>query len=112
MPSLGENEEQVGHEPKGGLSSLVRIAFHSEFYDLLCQTYGSRMLSWPRLSLSFPWRQYDLHLKRVYEVGRVSEDASALCIDKTRGLSFLSIAAFRDFAETAEDLHGCGHFLS
>ena len=112
VPSLGENEEQVGHDPKGGLSSLVRIAFHSEFYDLLCQTYGSRMLSWPRLSLSFPWRQYDLHLKRVYEVGRVSEDASALCIYKTRGLSFLSIAAFRYFAETAEDLHGCGHFLS
>ena len=102
VPSLGENEEQVGHKPKGGLSLLVRVAFHSEFYDLLCQTYGSRMLSRPLLSLSFPWRQYDLHLKSVYEVGRVSEDESSLCIYKTRGLSFLSIVAFRYFAERAE----------
>ena len=93
------------------MPSVAHIAFHSEVCDLLCQTYGSRMLSRPLLSLSFPWRQYDLHLKSVYEVGRASEDASSLCVYKAGGLSFLSILPLDALLKGLETFMAVGIFF-
>lgn len=101
MPLLDENEERVGHKSKGGLCLLVCTVL-IQFYDPLCQTYGSTTVSGtllPLSSSSSTWPPYS-----VYEVGWVSGDASSL-ITEPEGLSFLSIVAFGYIMERAEDCH-------
>lgn len=105
---LGEKEEQIDHISKGGLWSLGHAAF-IQFYDLLCQTYGGTMISsFIVLFLKSMWSPFN----SIYEVQWASGDASPLCIYTARGLSFLSIVAFGEFAERAADLNDCGHLLS